>query len=48
MAKTFTNTTVLEPTRKKTSISGNNSMVKTASMNKSVRKSYKKYRGQGR
>lgn len=36
------------PKIKKTSQSGNNSMVKTASMNKSKRRSYKKYRGQGR
>jgi len=33
---------------KKTSIGGNDSMIKTSSMNKSKRKSYKKYRGQGR
>ena len=39
---------VFEPTRKKTSIGGNHSMVKTASMNKSRRRGYKKYRGQGR
>lgn len=39
---------VFEPTRKKTSIGGNDGMIKTASMNKSRRKSYKKYRGQGR
>ena len=49
MAKTqFTNRTVLEPMRKKTSISGNKSMTKTSSMNKSARRSYKDYRGQGR
>lgn len=39
---------VLEPTRKKTSIGGNDSMIKTSSMSKGKRKSYKKYRGQGR
>jgi len=39
---------VLEPTRKKTSIGGNHSMIKTSSMNKGKRKSYKRYRGQGR
>lgn len=39
---------VLEPTRKKTSIGGNDSMIKTSSMSKDKRKSYKKYRGQGR
>ena len=39
---------VLEPTRKRTSIGGNDSMIKTSSMSKGKRKSYKKYRGQGR
>lgn len=39
---------VLEPTRKKTSIGGNDSMIKTSSMSKGKRRSYKKYRGQGR
>ena len=49
MAKVnFTNTSVMEPTRKKTSIGGNHSMVKTSSMNKSRRRGYKRYRGQGR
>jgi hypothetical protein len=33
---------------KKTSVSGNPAMVKTSSMNKTKRKSYKAYRGQGR
>jgi len=37
-----------ETIAKKTSIGGNHSMVKTSSMNKSKRRSYKKYRGQGR
>jgi hypothetical protein len=49
MAKVnFTNISVMEPIRKKTSIGGNDSMIKTSSMNKGKRKSYKKYRGQGR
>ena len=39
---------VLEATRKKTSIGGNDSMIKTSSMNKTKRRGYKKYRGQGR
>ena len=39
---------VMEPTYKKTSIGGNDSMIKTSSMNKSKRRGYKKYRGQGR
>lgn len=38
----------IEPTIKKTSSSGNPAMVKTSSMNKNKRKSFKKYRGQGR
>ena len=33
---------------KKTSIGGNPSMIKMSSMNKRTKKSYKKYRGQGR
>jgi hypothetical protein len=33
---------------KKTSIGGNHGMIKTSSMNKNKRQSYKKYRGQGR
>ena len=33
---------------KKTAVSGNPSMVKTSSMSKSKRRSYKAYRGQGR
>jgi len=49
MAKAFIGgSSVMEPTRKKTSIGGNDSMIKTSSMNKGRRKSYKKYRGQGR
>ena len=38
---------LLEPTYKKTSIGRKHSMIKTSSMNKSIRRSYKKYRGQG-
>ena len=49
MAKVnFTSISVMEPNRKKTSIGGNVSMIKTSSMNKGKRKAYKKYRGQGR
>ena len=33
---------------KKTSQGGNHSMIKTSSMSKSRRRSYKKYRGQGK
>ena len=33
---------------KKTSQGGNDSMIKTSSMNKSRRASYKRYRGQGK
>jgi len=33
---------------KKTSIGGNHGMIKTSSMNKHKKRSYKKYRGQGR
>lgn len=36
------------PTRKKTSIGGSNSMTKKSSMNKSRKRSFKAYRGQGR
>jgi len=49
MAKAYIGgSSVMEPTRKKTSIGGNDSMIKTSSMNKGKRKAYKKYRGQGR
>jgi len=47
MAKMFS-TTIHEKTRKKTSIGGTKSMMKTSSMNKSKRRSYKVYRGQGK
>ena len=40
--------TKLESIKKKTSIGGNSSMIKTSSMNKYKRNSYKQYRGQGR
>ena len=33
--------------KKKTSIGGNHSMIKKSSMNKSKKRSYKKYKGQG-
>jgi len=36
------------PTKKKTSIGGNNSMTKKSSMNKSKKRGFKAYRGQGR
>lgn len=38
----------LSKAKKKTSQSGNDAMMKTSSLNKSKRKSYKAYRGQGR
>jgi len=47
-AKVDLNKRVIIPNKKKSSGSGNDRMVKTSSMNKSKRKSYKKYRGQGR
>ena len=34
--------------KKKTSIGGNHTMIKTSSMSKYKRRSYKKYKGQGR
>ena len=37
-----------EGIKKKTSTSGKPSMVKFASMNKNTKRSYKKYRGQGK
>jgi len=50
MAKTkFDNSkSVLEAVFKKTSIGGNHSMIKTSSMNKNQKRSYKRYKGQGR
>ncbi len=47
-AKTSKFFTPHEGVRKKTSIGNNDSMVKRSSMNKSKKRSYKKYRGQGR
>ena len=35
-------------TKKKTAQGGNNSMMKLSSMNKSKKRGYKKYRGQGK
>ena len=34
--------------KKKTSNGGNHTMIKTSSMNKSKKKNYKRYRGQGK
>ena len=49
MAKvSFTNMSVHEPKFKKTSIGGRASSIKTSSMNKHKRRSYKIYRGQGK
>jgi hypothetical protein len=49
MAKKLAQTKVIiEPVIKKTSSSGNPRMVKTTTMNKHKRRSYKPYRGQGR
>lgn len=36
------------PVRKKTTIGNNSSMIKRNNLNKSKRRSYKKYRGQGK
>ena len=47
MAKTV-NVHIHEPVRKKSSSSGKMSMVKMSSMPKSKKRSFKKYRGQGR
>ena len=49
MAKVkFGSTSIHEPVRKKTSIGGRRSMIKTSSMNKHKRRSYKPYVAQGR
>jgi len=48
MAKGLIGSSRIVATKKKTSIGGNNSMIKTSSMNKSTKRGYKKYRGQGR
>lgn len=46
MAKAWQNKTVIETVNKKTSIGRKN--VKMSSMNKSKKRSHKKYRGQGK
>ncbi len=46
--KMFTSFAYKEPNPKKSSSSGNASMIKTASMNQHKRRSYKAYRGQGK
>lgn len=48
MVKKITGSVKKPSTPKKTSIGGNHSMIKTSSMNKSRRASYKRYRGQGK
>lgn len=47
-AKFDINKAVILKNKKKTSSSGTHSMLKKSSMNKSKKRSYKKYRGQGR
>lgn len=46
MAKAKESVGILEPTKKGTSIGGG--LIKLQTMNKSKKRSYKKYRGQGR
>lgn len=48
MARKVVTVKSVEPTKKKTATSGKPSMVKTSTMNKHKKRSYKKYRGQGR
>ena len=48
MAKKFGVMVTIDHVRKKTSISSNPSMLKRATMNKSKKRCYKPYRGQGR
>lgn len=48
MAIKFSGATTHSSLKKKSSSSGKMSMVKRASMNKSKKRSYKKYQGQGR
>lgn len=48
MAKKAQTIANYEPTIKKTSSSGKMSMLKTSSMNKHKKRSFKAYRGQGR
>ncbi|SVC73974.1 uncharacterized protein METZ01_LOCUS326828 [marine metagenome] len=38
----------VQTSKKKTSMGGNHTMIKTSSMNKHKRANYKKYRGQGK
>jgi len=47
MIKSKSNT-VIETTKKKTSIGGNHAMISSKTMNKNRRSRYKKYRGQGK
>ena len=46
--KNYKSTIQHEPKDKKTSIAGRKSRVKTSSMNKNKKNSYKAYRGQGK
>lgn len=46
MAKAKESSSVIEPTKKGTSIG--RGLIKTQTMNKSKKRSYKKYRGQGK
>ena len=48
MAKLWTSSVRVEKPAKKTSQGGNHSRISFHSMNKNKRRSYKKYRGQGR
>ena len=48
MVKRWTAKTKIEKPDKKTSIAGKHSRVSFHSMNKTKRRSYKKYRGQGK
>ena len=47
MAKVANNAWKPEPKHKHTSQGGSNASIKTSSMNKSKKRSYKPYRGQG-
>ncbi|GEM_PF-3325727 len=48
MAKKTAGFVKKDAVEKKTSIGGNHTMIKTSSMNKNKRASYKRYRGQGK
>ena len=48
MAKQTTGVKTHQTLAKKTSTSGKMSMIKTSSMNKGAKRSFKKYRGQGK